>query len=212
MQDEIRKSTFRMINAINQHAKPRTYDWIALVVSCLGILISTIAIIVAIRVPLKIAEKQDKIALFEERYNIYNELKTIDDFLNDYYETRSCVIDSLPVENLDELTKDQREAIYYESLWETYIHQNEYPSIESTSTILKLQAQTIDPLDIMFSDITSEEIELCKNFYSTYRAMTERYVIVPNADGFVIFGEFDDNYERFELKDLLEKLKSQLYL
>ena len=132
--------------------------------------------------------------------------------MNDYYETLSRVIDSLPVENLDELTKDQREAIYYESLWETYIHQNEYPSIESTSTILKLQAQTIDPLDIMFSDITSEEIELCKNFYSTYRAMTERYVIVPNADGFVIFGEFDDNYERFELKDLLEKLKSQLYL
>ena len=60
-QDEIRKSTFRMINAINQHAKPRKYDWIALVVSCLGILISAIAIIVAIRVPLKIAEKQDKI-------------------------------------------------------------------------------------------------------------------------------------------------------
>lgn len=183
-----------------------------LVVSCLGILISAIGIIVAIRVPLKIAEKQDKIALFEKRYSIYNELKTIDDFLNDYYETLSRVIDSLPVENLDERAKDQLEASHYESLWETYIHQNEYPSIENTYTILKLQAQTIDSLDIMFSDITSEEIELCKNFYNTYRAMTDRYVVVTNADGFVIFGEFDDNYERFELKNLLEKLKSQLYL
>lgn len=206
-QVEIRKSTFRMINAINQHAKPRKYDWIALVVSCLGILVSAIAIIVAVNVPRQIAEQQNKIALFEKRFNVYNELKAIDDFLNDYYKTQELTNDSL-----DELSKKEQEIISYQSIWEGEIHQNRYPNIEDIFAILSLQSQTIESLDFLFSDITSEEMELCENFYNTYRAMTERYVLVPNADGYIPFGEFDDNYERFELKDLLEKLKSQLYL
>lgn len=196
---------FRIINEIKRH-KPCLSTHILL--SVITIIIS----IVAIWVPVEIAKQQNGIALFEKRYRIYYELKIIDDFLDGYYKTRDYAIEELPIENLDKLSKEEREAIYYESLWEGEIHKNQYLTIDDAGAILKLQAQIIEPLDILFSDITSDEKTLCRDFLNTYLAMTQQYVLVRNSDKYIINGELEESYERLDLSKLLEKLRRQLEL
>ncbi|CDC28962.1 hypothetical protein [Anaerotignum sp.] len=52
-----------------------TFDYILLITTIASIIISACAVFVAIKVPKQIAEQQNKIALFEKRYNFYLVLK-----------------------------------------------------------------------------------------------------------------------------------------
>lgn len=47
-------------------------SWIGILISAVGVTASFVAIWFAIQVPKKIADRQDKIALFEKRYQVYN--------------------------------------------------------------------------------------------------------------------------------------------
>lgn len=210
VQNEIRKLTFRITNAIKSHAKPRKYDWIVLIVSCFSIVFSASAIFVAVHIPKQIAEQQNKIALFEKRFAVYHELKIIDNFLNGYYDTYLIAINNLPIENLEELSQEQREAIYYKSLWEGEIQLNQYSINDDVGAILKLQSQNIESLSLLFYDITSDEETLCKDFFNAYNAMTQRYVQVSNADYYIHIREFDEAYKRFDLTNILKKMQKQL--
>lgn len=85
MRFEMRKLTRDITDAINNHSKPGIYERINLAISGLSIFLSALAIIFAILIPKQIAEEQNKIALFEKRFEAYQEIKIIDDFLNGYY-------------------------------------------------------------------------------------------------------------------------------
>jgi len=216
---EIRKSTRDISNAINNHPKPGKYEWLTLAISGLGIIISAVAIFVAILIPKQIAEDQNKIALFEKRYEVYHEIKVINDFLDDYYYTYLDVtrVDNFPEELSPEgvlaenLTQEQREAIYFNTLWLGEIQINQYPNIDKTTVIVRQQAQKVGYASLLF-DITEDEKMLCDKFFKSYNAMIDRYVILSKADFYKLSGKFDDSYERYDLTNVLEMMEKQMEL
>lgn len=57
-------------------------DWIGVLTSAAGVLASFVAIWYAIQIPKEIAEQQNKIALFEKRYEAYASILTLEVFAN----------------------------------------------------------------------------------------------------------------------------------
>lgn len=60
-----------LVKAIQALGNPSQIDYIQLVLTIVSIIISATALFVAIFIPKKIAEEQNKIALFEKRYAFY---------------------------------------------------------------------------------------------------------------------------------------------
>ena len=67
MESELLQALDSIANSIDALAQPRFIDWLAVVIAFFSIAISGIAV----QVPKKIAYRQDKIALFEKRYECY---------------------------------------------------------------------------------------------------------------------------------------------
>lgn len=168
--DEIGDMSIDVCKEIKRHAKPRVYDWLSFVVSALSIACSIAAIIVAIDIPNKIAEQQNKIALFEKRYEVYCEIRTVKEFIDEYYDL--CTRDSITVVEGDK----------YVHLWEDKIHINHYSSIENKGTIIKLQEQKIRSIDFIFEDITGEESALVKDFFDMYYSYTQNFIKEPDKE------------------------------
>ncbi|WP_313069796.1 hypothetical protein [Lacrimispora sp.] len=208
MQVEIRKSTRDITTAIKNHSNPGKYEWLSLFISGLGIIISTIAIFVAVLIPKQIAEEQNNIALFEKRYKVYHEVKIMNDFLNGYFDTYQIAIYNLPIRNP---SIEKREAYYYRSLWEGEIQKSQYSMSDDVGTILRQQEQLIDSLSLVF-DITSDEETLCNDFFNTYNAMTQRYVLLDETSIYISIREFNESYNRYDLVHILEKMKEQVKL
>lgn len=60
-----------IVEAINQLGETGWMNYVKLGATVVSLIISTMALIFAIIVPIKIAKRQDQIALFEKRYNLY---------------------------------------------------------------------------------------------------------------------------------------------
>jgi len=208
MLKEIRKSTFRITNAINNSTKTGKYDWISLLISSLGLFISLITIFVAIDVPKKIAQEQNSIALFEKRYEVFNEIKTINDFLDGYYQTYEKAIYNMPFRDL---SPDERKALYYRELWEGEIHFSQYSKDNEVKNILNQQSKKIGYSSLLF-EMSEDEQSLCNDFFSSYAAMTQRYVIVETADYYIPIRKFDENYNQYDMTSVIEKMEKQLEL
>ncbi len=71
MENEIIQQLDVIAKNIQALAEPKFIEYIALIFSFIGIIVSGIAIWFAVQVPKKIADRQDNIALFEKRYNVY---------------------------------------------------------------------------------------------------------------------------------------------
>ena len=61
-----------LVNAVISLGHTSRLDYIQLIASFVSIIISAIAVIMAVRIPKKIADKQDKITLFDKRFEAYN--------------------------------------------------------------------------------------------------------------------------------------------
>jgi len=61
----------QIINAIKRLGHPNWLDYLQVIASIMSIIISALAVIMAVRIPKKIADKQDKIALFDKRFGAY---------------------------------------------------------------------------------------------------------------------------------------------
>ena len=68
MESELIRAVDNIANNIDALAQPRLIDWLAVLISVLSVLLSAAAICFAV----KVADKQNKIMLFEKRYEIYN--------------------------------------------------------------------------------------------------------------------------------------------
>lgn len=63
------------------------WDAVSAGISLLGVLVSGVAIYYAVQVPKKIADRQDRIALFEKRFEVYSELRSMRAFAKLILET-----------------------------------------------------------------------------------------------------------------------------
>ena len=205
---KFRRLRYNISRIINKQSSRGLLDWINMLLSSFGVFVSIIAIIIAIQVPKQIAEEQNKIALFEKRYKVYHEVKIMNDFLNGYFETYPTAVYNLPIRNPN---LEERKAFYYKSLWEGEIQKSQYSMNDDIGTILRQQEQLIDSMSLVFN-ISSDEEDLCNNFYNNYRAMTQRYVFLDKADFYISIREFDNKYDQFDLTELLEKIRVQVKL
>ena len=64
-----------IVNLIRELGKGDFFDYIQLLVTAVGIIISALAVYYAVKVPKTIAKGQNKIALFEKRFETYTELE-----------------------------------------------------------------------------------------------------------------------------------------
>lgn len=80
MESELVQAINSITESINALAQPRFIDWLAVILSFFSVVLSGTAIWFAVQVPKKIADRQDKISLFEKRYHAYSSLLTIRTF------------------------------------------------------------------------------------------------------------------------------------
>lgn len=87
---------------IQAASQPGWVEYLTVGISFLGVLFSVVAIIFAARVPKIIADRQDKISLFEKRYYAYSSLLTVQSFAR-----------TLDKEFFKENTPDDKGAIWH---------------------------------------------------------------------------------------------------
>lgn len=63
-----------LIETMDNLSQPHFFDWITIFISGISILISSLAIFFAVKIPKTIASKQNTISLFEKRYNTMIEI------------------------------------------------------------------------------------------------------------------------------------------
>ena len=69
-------------NDLTQASESGVVDYLLLIISAIDIIISGIAIWFAVSVPAKIAARQNKIALFDKRFEFYDILYQYSDFMD----------------------------------------------------------------------------------------------------------------------------------
>lgn len=62
----------KLLETIELLGQPNWFDYLQVISSILSIIISAWAVIMAVKIPKKIAEKQDKISLFDKRFAAYD--------------------------------------------------------------------------------------------------------------------------------------------
>lgn len=75
--ERIFDETTKLINAVTSIAQPNWFDCLQFILTALGLAVSIWAVITAINIPKKIADNQDKIALFDKRIRYYQTCYTI---------------------------------------------------------------------------------------------------------------------------------------
>lgn len=72
MQSEVIQALSEIKDSLDALAQPRPIDWLAIMISFLSMAVSGVAVWFAVQIPKKIAKEQNRIALFEKRYEMYN--------------------------------------------------------------------------------------------------------------------------------------------
>lgn len=80
MESELLQALDSIANSIDVLAEPGVIDWISLVISCVSIILSGMAIWFAVR----IGDKENRVSLLEKRIECYKEIQTHKMFLDNY--------------------------------------------------------------------------------------------------------------------------------
>ncbi len=141
--------------------EPTCFDWLTLVISVIAIVISGVAIYYAIQVPKKIAEQQNKIALFDRRFEVCYAFKsyrsTYSIYLADFEENKGNEV------GFDIFLK-LLESVYYKKLekWEIVKVGGKDPV--SVATYLKIR----DKMEQTYLLFTNIDIQLTNEVLSHY--------------------------------------------
>lgn len=69
-----------LIDAISSLGDPNWLDYVQMITTCISIIISAIAVVMAVKVPKRIAEEQKKIDLFDKRFDAYSSFQKYEAF------------------------------------------------------------------------------------------------------------------------------------
>lgn len=75
METQLIQAIGNIANSIDALAQPRLIDWLAVVLSFFSVVLSVVAIWFAVQIPKKIADRQDKISIFDMRMQCYRHLQ-----------------------------------------------------------------------------------------------------------------------------------------
>ena len=179
MESELVQEIHNIANSIDALAQPRFIDWLAVIFSFVSIAISGVAIWFAVQVPKKIADKQDKIALFEKRYEcfqlfekcyiLYRQIKDKDYTLEELRRKSRYILGKL---NWEDITREV--AIKQIEQYEYILHQMDFlfPEIDENDTCqlyITLQAFLVSVIEDEGIDESKKKyIESMQNFYEKH--------------------------------------------
>ena len=168
-----------------------SWEAISAFASWFGAIASAVAIFVAIRIPKKIAERQDSISLFEKRYSAYNAfvfLTTVaDNFVSADYEAEEFRI--LLVEVVER--------------FKTFTDGGENYTYKEASDYYRRQIKEAGKIRFLF-ELT--EMEMVMVFLSVFNS----FITGALKGKFVSEQEFRDAYKKIENKKIEEKLALQV--
>lgn len=140
----------KLTNAITCLGQPNWLDYLQAVASILSIMISAIAVVMAVRIPKKIAKKQDKIALFNKRFDSFNSLQ-------------KCLAFSDLIKTIDNVDDYKAAALYFFGNEE-----------DSQFNVNKVRANVIQAsvmlqqLSFLFDDVDYEEVAILFNSFKNF--------------------------------------------
>lgn len=131
----------KLINAITKLGQLDWFDYIQLTFAILGVGISAWAVWMAKRIPEKIAYNQDKIALFDKRFNAYNAFQTIETFVD--------------------LIKNEERVEEYRKILVMIFYDGNNVQFEVINAMLRFReiAKPIEHMMFLFNDISEFELE-----------------------------------------------------
>lgn len=196
MESELIRALTAIKDSIDAAAQPRTIDWIAIGMSFLSIVVSGVAIWFAARVPKKIADRQDRIALFEKRFQCYTAIQTLIACSNQisslttnhevqiafriWLDPQNGIIKNIPFENLL-LKLNQMKPIlvagrflfkeYDDTLLQNIVNSGIILTEQVSSNI---GAEATRPLSSKAMDAKAQFCDLCSEFYTRYLDSIEK--------------------------------------
>lgn len=196
--------------AIIKNGEVRKYDWLVFVISLISIVLSALAIIKTG----DIAKKQNDIALFEKRYEAYQELSIINQYVVDICSEELSGLQLEQIPHFDKYSDTEKdEALNYE-IWMGEVWSNYHKDLESANSVLNKQKQIISSIDLIFENITQEERNLYIDYLNNYCAMIQKSMIVyEDTESYSLDKSTNDYKYTFEtewMKDFLLKLRGQL--
>lgn len=230
----------KIVDAINNHAKPRKYDNLMLGVSITSIILSFIAIIVAMNTSKTIAESQNKISLFEKRYDVYMELNKINEYVMDvqtkldgYNEESSIYQKKFFVKTINpdyiKMYEGQEFVLmnyvdyhyvygaYIQSFWYDRFNEN---GINNSQDIIENQSILLLKYELLFNSSTDENKVQLKQFFDMYSDLVKKYTAFPKDDFPQMMEEYykDFNYDDIPIEDIenisniLDQMKKEVSL
>ncbi len=174
--EKISNEIAELINSITCLGQPNWLDYIQVTASIISIIISALAVVMAVRIPKKIADKQDKIALFNKRFDSFSSfqkcqafadlLKTMEDidgykisalhFLGDgenwAYETKNVKINLIQTSVKLQQLAFLFDNVDYKDVVMVFVSLKDFVfSLESTDNVEVLKDKFISSID-MFAE------------------------------------------------------------
>lgn len=162
-----------LIKAVQELGKPGCLDYIQLVATVISVIISALAVYYAVKVPKKIADEQNKIALFEKRNSVYVGLSEM--FFN------RPIFSTAVFNSIDERKNKKPVFDNYNSL-----------NKEKSDRALLIEAT------FLFSDVVSKKInallELRAEFFKLEKIIEEGITYFSTPDLELLLEEYVDGY------------------
>ena len=114
--------------SISQASAPDLIDYLSLIISAIGIVISGLAIWFAVSVPVKIGTRQDKIALFDKRFEFYDVL-------------RQCIGFARMIQNIQ--TKNEIRLFFIASFGREVIKSTDEETLNQRDVLLRWHVTTV---------------------------------------------------------------------
>ena len=186
--DEITK----LINAITSLGQPNWFDYIQLIFVILGVGISAWAVWMAKRVPEKIADNQDKIALFDKRFAAYNILQK--------YTIYASIIKRIQNSAPHEFYLDMFVTVFFDGNREACKLNREILDLMNLSLSLK-------HMPFLFKNVTIEEIDKLIGALTDFLiVITGNFKIDESKQQYI---DVVENFNSIHNDQILESLKTE---
>lgn len=170
--------------------------WGGVIVAVAGVTASFLAVWFAIRVPQKIAEQQNKIALFEKRYQVYTSTIKIIQVANRILLSGSNDVNSAK-DYFDHFSSSRRNFS---------MNTNVRDITQERLRIIDIVIEDVEKAPLLFSCISNDDIELIKKVIVSLTT-----VIIQNTAPSKL--ENNVSHEDWEKsQSILDNMKNQLYL